>query len=42
MRNNNKMVIQEVGCVGMDWFELTQERERWRVFVNVVLKVQLP
>jgi hypothetical protein len=26
--DNNKMVIQEVGCGGVDWIELDQDRDR--------------
>jgi hypothetical protein len=26
--NNIKMNLQEVGCGGMDWFDLAQHRER--------------
>jgi len=40
--DNIKMNLQEVGCEGMDWIGLAQDRDRWRAVVNVVINLGIP
>ena len=40
--DNIRMDLQEVRCVGMDWIELAQNRDRWRALVNAVMKLWVP
>jgi hypothetical protein len=36
------MDLQEVGCSGMDWIELAQDRDMWWALVYAVMNIWVP
>ena len=42
LEDNIKMDLQAVGCGGMDWINLSEDRDRWRVLVNDVMNIRVP
>jgi hypothetical protein len=40
--DNIKMDLTEIGWDGVDWIELTQDRDQWRALVNTVMNLGVP
>jgi hypothetical protein len=39
--DNIKADLQDVGCAGIDWIEVAQDREGWRTLVNAVMNLRV-
>jgi hypothetical protein len=40
--DNIKIDLIEMGWSGMDWIDLTQNRDQWRTLVNKVINLRVP
>jgi hypothetical protein len=38
---NIKMDLRDVGCDGVDWIDMAQDRDQWRVLVNTVFNLRV-
>jgi hypothetical protein len=36
------MDVSEIGWGDMDWIDVTQDRNQWRPFVNMMINLQVP
>jgi hypothetical protein len=36
------MDLREIGWDGVDWIDMTQDRDQWRALVNTVLNLRVP
>jgi hypothetical protein len=39
---NIKMDVREIGCGGMEWIDLSQNRGQWRALVNTLMNLRVP
>jgi hypothetical protein len=40
--DNIKIDLQKVGCGSMDWIDVVQDRDIWRVLVYTVMNLRVP
>jgi hypothetical protein len=40
--DNIKMDLRDIDWGGMDWIDLAQDRDQWRVLVNTVMNLRVP
>jgi hypothetical protein len=40
--DNIKMDLREIGCDGMDWIDLAQDKHQWRPLVDTVISLRVP
>jgi hypothetical protein len=40
--DNIEIDLREVGWDGMEWIDLAQDRDQWRVLVNRVMNLRVP
>jgi hypothetical protein len=40
--DNIKMDIRKIGWVGVDWVDISQDMDQWRVLVDTVLNLGVP
>jgi hypothetical protein len=41
-QDNINMDFREIGWGGMDWIDLTQDRDHWRALVTTVMNLRIP
>jgi hypothetical protein len=40
--DNIRMDLREIGWDGVDWINMTQDRDQWRDLVNTILNLRVP
>jgi len=42
LEDNIRMDLREIGCEGVDWIHLIQDRVQWWALVNTVMNLRVP
>jgi hypothetical protein len=40
--DNIRMDFLEIGCGGVDWIGLAQDKDKWRALLNAVMNLRVP
>ena len=40
--DNIKLDLREMGCGGINWIDLAEDRDRWRAHLNGVINLRVP
>jgi hypothetical protein len=41
-KDNIKIDLKEMGCEGMDWVYMAQDRDKWHTDMNTVMNLRVP
>jgi hypothetical protein len=41
MGEKDQMDLREIGCGGVNWMQLAQDRDRWQAVVNTVMNLRV-
>jgi hypothetical protein len=40
--NNIRMDLRKIGCEGVEWMHLAQDRDQWQALVNMLMNLWVP
>jgi hypothetical protein len=40
--HNIEMDLRDIGCDGMDWIDMAQDRDQWRALMNTIMNLWVP
>jgi hypothetical protein len=40
--DNIKIDLGEIGCCGVEWIGLAQDRDKWKAVMNAVMNLRVP